>query len=51
MVFFSVKPNFRLDVRQLIKERNDFFVFIGRLSEQKGISGLKETFYNNGKEP
>ncbi|MEN8154853.1 MAG: glycosyltransferase family 4 protein [Acidobacteriota bacterium] len=44
----TVKPNFVDDPGEGQEEREDYFLFIGRLSEQKGISTLLDSlnFYN-----
>jgi glycosyltransferase involved in cell wall biosynthesis len=39
-IFFSVKPNFIKDPKLQNREREDFFLYIGRLSEEKGIEIL-----------
>jgi glycosyltransferase involved in cell wall biosynthesis len=41
---FSIKPNFIEDPRSSPKNREDFFLYIGRLSEEKGIDTLLEAF-------
>ncbi len=42
---FTVKPNFTKNPSELTEiEREDHFLFIGRLSEEKGIQTLLETF-------
>jgi glycosyltransferase involved in cell wall biosynthesis len=47
---FSVKPNFIKDPELMMVEREDFFLFIGRLSEEKGIQVLLEAFKNKKSE-
>lgn len=39
----AVKPNFISDYGDGIKKRDDFFLYIGRLSEEKGIGTLLES--------
>jgi glycosyltransferase involved in cell wall biosynthesis len=34
----------------LMSERDDFYLFVGRLNEQKGVKPLVETFKKNGKQ-
>src|ERR1700688_3229145 len=43
---FSVKPNFILDPKKSLNEREDFFLYIGRLSPEKGIYSLLQAFKN-----
>jgi glycosyltransferase involved in cell wall biosynthesis len=47
---FCVKPNFIKDPEPKMRERKDFFLYIGRLSEEKGIDVLLEAFRNIEKE-
>ena len=46
----SVKPNFIKDPDIKMRERKDFFLYIGRLSEEKGIDVLLEAFRDLEKE-
>jgi glycosyltransferase involved in cell wall biosynthesis len=41
---FVVKPNFSKDPGLSLQNREDYFLFIGRLSEEKGIDVLLEAF-------
>ena len=41
---FSIKPNFIKDPGLVPVEREDFFLFIGRLAEEKGIDVLLDAF-------
>ena len=43
----SVKPNFTEDVKITSQPRENYFLFVGRLSEEKGINVLLEAFKNN----
>jgi glycosyltransferase involved in cell wall biosynthesis len=43
---FAIKPNFIKDPVLPKLEREDFFLFIGRLAEEKGIEVLLEAFKN-----
>ncbi|GAP72520.1 glycosyltransferase family 4 protein [Candidatus Symbiothrix dinenymphae] len=43
-----VKPNFVCKTGENASERNDSFLFIGRLSEEKGIQYLLDVFMKNG---
>jgi glycosyltransferase involved in cell wall biosynthesis len=47
---FSVKPNFSIQTGILQFKRNSSFLFVGRLSEEKGIEVLLEAFKNSGHE-
>jgi len=45
-----VKPNFILDIakNQNLSQRENFFLFVGRLSQEKGIKTLINAFEKNG---
>jgi glycosyltransferase involved in cell wall biosynthesis len=43
---YSVKPNSIKDPVMPLKDREDYFLYIGRLSKEKGISTLLDTFKN-----
>jgi glycosyltransferase involved in cell wall biosynthesis len=43
---FSIKPNFVVDPGVGLNRREDFFLYIGRLSEEKGIKTILEAFKN-----
>lgn len=45
---FIVKPNFILDVKKNQTQRENFFLFVGRLSQEKGIKTLIKAFEKNG---
>ncbi|HLK28108.1 MAG TPA: glycosyltransferase family 4 protein [Puia sp.] len=45
-----VKPNFLRDSNLLMKERKGFFLYVGRLSEEKGVNVLLDAFKNTDKE-
>jgi glycosyltransferase involved in cell wall biosynthesis len=47
---FSVKPNFSVQTGIIKSKRNSYFLFVGRLSEEKGIRVLLEAFENCGNE-
>jgi len=42
-----VKPNFVTPLVEVSKQRENFYLFIGRLSEEKGIALLLDTFKNS----
>lgn len=44
----SVKPNFVSDFDESNYQRENYFLFVGRLSEEKGIRVLLDAFQNNG---
>lgn len=44
---FVVKPNFSVQSEILKRHRNNHFLYIGRLSEEKGIGVLLEAFKNS----
>jgi glycosyltransferase involved in cell wall biosynthesis len=41
---FIVKPNFIENIESGAEERENFYLYVGRLSEEKGINALLETF-------
>jgi len=46
---FTVKPNFTIGARPAVPAmREDFFLFVGRLTEEKGIPMLLEAFATSG---
>jgi len=47
---FSVKPNFSIQTGIIQNKRDSYFLFVGRLSEEKGIEVLLEAFKNCGNE-
>lgn len=44
---FFVKPNFITSIGELSNCRDDYFLYVGRLSSEKGIQLLLEAFKNN----
>lgn len=47
---FNVKPNFSIDCGIGQKNRDDYYLYVGRLSEEKGIDQLIKSFkYHNKK--
>src|SRR3546814_13505916 len=47
---FSIKPNFSVSTKHIKKMPNNHFLFLGRLSEEKGIQVLLDTFENRSEE-
>jgi glycosyltransferase involved in cell wall biosynthesis len=47
---FLVKPNFSIQTGIITRKREKHFLFVGRLSEEKGIDFLLETFKNSNHE-
>jgi glycosyltransferase involved in cell wall biosynthesis len=43
----AVKPNFIQDVGTTENDREDFFLFVGRISPEKGVTSLVKCFANN----
>lgn len=41
---FVVKPNFTFPIESSISPTEDYFIYIGRLTEEKGILNLLEVF-------
>jgi glycosyltransferase involved in cell wall biosynthesis len=46
----TVVPNFVFDANIKVKKRGDFFLYVGRISEEKGVELLVKAFSTNAKQ-